>query len=64
MNCAENYWSQQSSSIYIPSHHIIQDPKVLSAREIKVQHQIIVLSIKFRKCFVKFMIQIALLRSF
>ena len=64
MNCAENYWSQQSSSIYIPSHHIIKVAKVLGAREIKVQHQIIVLSIKFRKCFVKIMIQIALFRSF
>ena len=37
MNCAENYKSQQSSSIYNPSHHIIQAPKVLGAREILVQ---------------------------
>ena len=30
----KNYLSQQSSSIYIPSHHRMQVPKVLGAREI------------------------------
>ena len=33
----KNYKSQQSSSIYTPSHHRIQVPKVLGAREIWVQ---------------------------
>ena len=35
-----NYFNEQSSSIYAPSHHRIQVPNVLCTREIKVQHGI------------------------
>ena len=68
MNCAEKLLSQQSSSIYKPSHHKIQVPKVHGIREIKsnleFRYQIIVSSIKFRKAFVKFRIPIALFKKF
>ena len=68
MNCAgkllklENYYSQQSSSIYTTSHHRNQVQKVVGAREIKsdleFRYQIIVSSIQFRNGFAKFMIRI------
>ena len=67
MNCAENDQSQQSSSIYTPSHHRIQVPKVLGARDkanLEFRYQIIVSSIEFRKGFAKFMILIALFKKF
>ena len=59
--------SQQSSSFYTPSQ--VQVPKVLDAQErlspiFEFRYQIIVSSIKFRKCFAKFMILIALLKKF
>ena len=68
MNCAENYYSQQSSSIYTPSHHRIQVPKVLWRKRVKpnvkFRYQNMVSSIKFRKGFAKFMILIALFKKF
>ena len=68
MNCAEIYYSQQSSSIYTPSHHKIQVRKSSAQERFKFnfefRYQIIVSSIKFRKGFVKFMITIALFKKF
>ena len=71
MNCAEkNYKSQQSSSIFTPSHHRIQVQKSLAQARFKpnleFRYYIIVClsSIKYRKGFAKFMILIALLKKF
>ena len=59
------------SSINAPSHYRIQVWKVLGAREIyyfksnsEFKYQIIVLSIKLRNGFAKFMILIALSKRF
>ena len=68
MNCAESYQSQQSSSMYAPSHHRNRFQKSLAQERFKsyleFRYQIIVGSIKFRKGFVKFMIPIALFKKF
>ena len=68
MNSAEKIISQQSSQIYT-SHHRIKVLKVHGAKEIfqynlEFRYQIIVSTIKFRKCFAKFVIPIALFKKF
>ena len=64
MNCAEKLLEPTIFLIYTPSHHRIQVPTVLGAREIKsyleFRYQIIVSSMKLRKGFGKFMILIAM----
>ena len=51
----KNYQSQQSSSIYTPSHHRMQVKKSLALERLnsnlKFKYQIIVSSLKFRKGF-------------
>ena len=71
MNCAEKNIRANNLLQFIHQftiHHRIQVPKVLVAREISVQfgikYQIMVSSIKFRTCFAKFMILIALFKKF
>ena len=68
MNCAEKVLDPLISLNYTPSHQKIQVPKVLGAREIQVylefRYQNIVLSLKFRKGFAKFMIWITLFKKF
>ena len=68
MNCAEKLSEPASFSIYTPSHHKIQAWKVLVAERFKsnfeFRYQIIVSSIKSRKCFANFMIPITLFKKF
>ena len=68
MNCAENYKSQQSSSIIHQVTIEFRFRKSLAQERFKsnleFRYQIIVSSIKFGKDFAKFMIPIALFKKF
>ena len=67
MNCADRLLEPTIFFNLYTSHHRIQVPKVLGARfksNFEFKYQILVSSIKFRKCFAKFMIPIALFKKF
>ena len=69
MNCAEKLLEPTIFSLtYTPSHHRVKFRKSLAQERFKsnleFRYQIIVSSIEFRKEFAKFMIAVALFKTF